>query len=123
MKLLKDLFVPYKVSTENISKFLILRNYIIVCFMFTFFYITIYSISGIQSTVNKEASIGLASSAILFTVFGITSLIIPQVLIKKIKFKWTMTLGLALQFLYVGFNAYPKWYTYLPGLIFYLNHL
>ena len=83
--------------------------------MVMFCYLTVNAVGGVQSTINKDESLGLASSAVAFSVSGLSALVVPQLLIKKITFKWTMTLALALQFFYVGFNAYPKWYTYIPG--------
>lgn len=118
MALARELFVPYAISKSEITKFMIWKNYFLVCFIIMFFYLTVNAVGGVQSTINKEGGLGLASSAVAYSVFGLSALVIPQLLIKKIKFKWTMTLGLALQFFYVGFNAYPKWYTYLPGLLF-----
>ena len=57
------------------------------------------------STINKEGGLGLASSCVVYSVFGLSAIMIPQLLMNWIKFKWTMTLGFALQLFYVGLNG------------------
>jgi Ion channel regulatory protein UNC-93 len=57
----------------------------------------------------------LASSSVVFSVFGVSSLFVPQVLSNRLRFKWAYVLGFILQFVYVGLNAYPRWYTYMPA--------
>lgn len=115
MALLRRIFVPSQIFSESISKFMIVKNFIIICLIYFFCMAALISITIIESTVNHEGGIGVASSAVAFTANGL-ALVIPLIFIKKIKFKWTLTVGLALQIFFVAFNAYPKWYLLLPGL-------
>lgn len=119
----KQVLLPKKLnfnSSESISQFFVWRNLILICLSKFFFLVALFGINGIQSSVLKEGGIGLASLATSFAVQLSTSLILPQILINKIKFKWALVLSYFLQLFYIGFNAYPKWYTYLPGK---LKHL
>ncbi len=60
---------------------------------------------GVQSTINKEGGLGLASSCVVFGVFGLTAIMLPQLLMNLITFKWTLTLGYTLQLFYIGLNG------------------
>lgn len=70
-----------------------------------FFYTAVNGMGGVQSTINKEGGLGLASSCVVYSVFGLSAIMLPQLLMSLIKFKWTMTLGFALQAFYVGLNG------------------
>ncbi len=70
-----------------------------------FFYTAVNGIGGIQSTINKEGGLGLASSSTVYSVFGLSALMVPQLLMSSIKFKWTLTLGFFLQLFYIGLNG------------------
>jgi hypothetical protein len=112
------MLLPTKFSSTNSEKtlkFLIWKNHILICASMLFFIAAQFGVGGIQSSVLKEGGIGLASLSVYYGFFGLSALIIPQILINKLKFKWTLVLGYFLQLFYIGFNAYPKWYTYLPG--------
>ena len=70
-----------------------------------FFSTAVSAIGGVQSTINKEGGLGLASSCVVYSVYGLSAILIPQLLMHSIKFKWTMTLGFGLQLFYVGLNG------------------
>lgn len=113
-----EILLPKKLSLKSsadISNFLIWKNHILICASMWFFIAAQFGVGGIQSSVLTEGGIGLASLAVYYGFFGLSALIIPQILINKLRLKWTLVLGFFLQFFYIGFNAYPKWYTYIPG--------
>lgn len=108
MGFIKDLIVPTKISITDRAKFtktVIWKNYFLICFSMWFFYTAVNGIGGVQSTINKEGGLGLASSIVVYIVFGFSALMIPQLLMNVIKFKWTMTLGFALQSFYIALNG------------------
>ncbi len=72
-----------------------------MCFCVT----AINAMSGVQSTINKEGGLGLASSCVVYGVSGLTAIMLPQLLINLITFKWTLTLGYTLQLFYIGLNC------------------
>ena len=73
-----------------------------------FAFAAVNGIGGVQSTINKEGGLGLASSTVVYCVFGLSGIMIPQLLMNFIKFKWTLSLGLFLQLFYVGLNGKYK---------------
>lgn len=108
MSLARELFIPYQISSSDhtkLSKFIIWKNYLLICFSVWFFYTAVNGVGGIQSTVNKEGGLGLASSCVVYSVFGLSGIMVPQVLMNLIKFKWTITLGFFLQLFYIGLNG------------------
>ena len=108
MSKLRDILVPYQISStdyEKLTKLIIWKNYFLICFSMWFFYTAVNAMGGVQSTINKEGGLGLASSCVVYSVFGLSAIMIPQLLMNSIKFKWTMTLGFGLQLFYVGLNG------------------
>jgi hypothetical protein len=108
MSICRELFVPYKISSTDIKKFtklIIWKNYLLICLSIWFFATAINAMGGVQSTINKEGGLGLASSCVVFGVFGLTAIMLPQLLMNLITFKWTLTLGYTLQLFYIGLNG------------------
>ena len=108
MGILYEIFVPYKISAtdyNSFSKLIVWKNFIILCLSVAVSYTSINAIGGVQSTINKEGGLGLASSCVVYSVFGVSAIMVPQLFMNFITFKWTLTLGLFLQLFYVGLNG------------------
>ena len=140
MSLIYELFVPSHISLMDHNKFtklIIWKNYFLICASNCFYVIATSAVVGVQSTINNQSNLGLASTCVIFAVFGLTAIMLPQILINLIKFKWTLVLGYSLQIFYIALNginyfcfktllfqfyfylttllAKPEWYTYMPG--------
>jgi hypothetical protein len=108
--------VPYKIQQcekSKLTKLIIWKNLLLNCASLCFSLIAIDSLVAVQSTVNKEENLGLASSAVVFSVYGLTSLMLPQVLVSLMNLKWAYTIGLFMQLFYVGLNGerlFPQYF-------------
>ena len=77
MGILHEIFVPYKISStdyKRLSKLIIWKNFLIVCLSVGFALTAVNAIGGVQSTINKEGGLGLASSCVVFSVFGVSAI-------------------------------------------------
>lgn len=112
MKLLKKLIIQKPINRTNrekLTKFVILKNFYLICVTIVFSYTATVGTNTIQSSVNKEEGLGLVSTAIYYASSTLSVLFIPQILKYFISFKWTYILGLFLQLPFVGLKAFPNW--------------
>ena len=73
-------------------------------------------ILGLQSSINSEAGLGLASSAIIYGTLIIACFFGPG-MVKLLGTKYSLITGYILFFCYILCNYYPSWYTLVIGAI------
>uniref|UniRef100_A0A1X7T041 Major facilitator superfamily (MFS) profile domain-containing protein n=1 Tax=Amphimedon queenslandica TaxID=400682 RepID=A0A1X7T041_AMPQE len=73
-------------------------------------------ILGLQSSINSEAGLGLASSAVIYGTLIIACFFGPG-MVKLLGTKYSLISGYILFFCYTLCNYYPSWYTLVIGAI------
>ncbi|XP_015920657.2 protein unc-93 homolog A [Parasteatoda tepidariorum] len=104
-------------TTHAMSKKRIVKNIAAVCTgVFTLF--TAYDgPTMLQSTMNKEQGIGVASQAIMYGAFSISALLLPKYVIKKFGSKRTYMFSMMAYVPYIAANFYPHWDVEVPASI------
>ena len=74
------------------------------------------SLVSLQSSLNDEEGLGLATLAIINFTFLISGLFVSTI-IRILGTKFTAMLSYALSGLYIIANFYPRWYTFVPCAI------
>ncbi len=83
-----------------------------VAFMLTF---TAYgSLQNLQSSLNYDNGLGLASLSVIYGCLTVSCLLAP-VVIRALGTKWTIVVGLTSYILYTAANFYPEFYTLIPA--------
>ena len=98
------------------EKLTILKNFISLNVSFAFLYSATTCVASIESIINPDQNLGQTGQIFLFAVNIITCLVLPQVLIEQIGFKYTLMLAESLQSLYIIVQIYYRWYTVIPGM-------
>lgn len=109
----RNFLLPKKIQLDKLDKSIILKNIYLINISLGLYLTGTTGINTTQSTINKEGSLGLISTGIYFGLFGLANIVSPQLLIRLISYKWTLTLGHALQLFYIAFKAYLNWYAYI----------
>jgi hypothetical protein len=102
-----------KLSKKNT----IVKNLIAINVSFFFVFSALNNVLSIQSVLNKDDNLGTAGQLTIFSIQLLSCLVIPQVLIDKLGFKWTLVLAQSTYAVYVAANSYPRWYTIIPSII------
>ena len=80
-------------------------------------YGTLIGIFNLQSSINADQGLGLASSATVYAVQIIFIFLVPGY-IRLIGTKYALTSGYILYLIYTLVNYYPHWFTLIPGAVF-----
>lgn len=116
MNLIRKYLVPVKIAHDDLkklTKFNIIKNYLIVCISMCFFLISINGINSVSGVISKNKNLGLVSQALYYGIYGLSAFLLPQILINFMSFKWTLISGYSLQLFFVCFKVYPNWPSYL----------
>lgn len=92
------------------------KNLFAACVSFIACFGSFLAILSLQSSINSEAGLGLASSALVYGTLIIASFFGPSY-VKLIGTKYALISGYILFLLYTLCNYYPSWYTLIPGAI------
>ncbi|GFR03853.1 UNC93-like protein [Trichonephila clavata] len=71
----------------------------------------------LQSTINKREGVGTVSQAVVYTSFGLSSLLLPNFVIKKFGTKNTLFIAILLYIPYIAANFHPSWTTLIPSAV------
>ena len=93
------------------------KNLIGVSVSFLISYAAYVSEVGLQSSINAEDGLGLASLVVLYASFMLAAIITPT-LMKVLGTKYSLAIGYLLFLLYTVANYYPHWYTLIPASLF-----
>lgn len=95
----------------------IIKNLLVICFGFLLLFIAYSGLSMLQSTLNQEQGIGVASQAIIYAGFCVSALLFPKYTIKKLGCKRTILLSMGFYIPYIAANFYFTWLTMVPSAI------
>ncbi|CAH1785834.1 unnamed protein product [Owenia fusiformis] len=92
----------------------IYKNLMVLSFSFMFIMTAFMSLQSLQSSLNREAGVGVIS---LSCIYGgaLFSCMFAPVLIKKFGPKWCLSFGWLTHCIFTSSNFYPKMYTLVPA--------
>lgn len=97
------------------QKYRIIKNLIAINVSFLFIYAAVNAVASVQPILNQEENLGVASQVVIFAVQTLTCLVFPSILFDLVGFKWSMIISELFFLSYIGFQAFPKWYTLIPS--------
>lgn len=112
--------VPERSQTTSFvefSKRRIIKNLLVICMGLLLLFTAYNGLSMLQSTMNQEQGIGVASQAIIYAGFCLSALLLPKYVIKKLGCKRTLLLSACCYIPYVASNFYFHWVTMIPSAI------
>ncbi|KAJ8402829.1 hypothetical protein AAFF_G00361430 [Aldrovandia affinis] len=72
------------------------------------------SLQGLQSSLNSEEGLGVASLSVIYGALILSSVLLPPILIKNLGSKWTIVASMGCYVAYFLGNIYPVWATLIP---------
>ncbi|XP_069589840.1 protein unc-93 homolog A-like [Ranitomeya imitator] len=90
-----------------------LKNIIIVSFGFLLLFTAYGGLQTLQSSLNPEKGLGVASLSVVYGCLILSSLFLPPIIIKKIGCKWTIVASMCCYITYSIGNFKPNWYSLL----------
>lgn len=102
---------------RKFSKSRIIKNLSVISCSFVLVFIGFDGLSQLQSTINKEKSVGTLSQALTYTFFGISALLLPKYVIQKIGCKYSILISELCYIPWIAANFYPHWGTLLPSAV------
>uniref|UniRef100_H3DP89 Protein unc-93 homolog A n=1 Tax=Tetraodon nigroviridis TaxID=99883 RepID=H3DP89_TETNG len=91
-----------------------LKNVLVVSVGFLSLFTAFGGLQNLQSSLNAEEGMGVASLSIIYASMIVSSMFIPPIMIKNLGCKWSLVLGMACYVSYSLGNLYPGWYTLVP---------
>ncbi|XP_072033725.1 protein unc-93 homolog A-like [Amphiura filiformis] len=95
----------------------IIRNLICVSAAFLFLFTAFQGISNLQSSINCDQGLGVASLAIIYATLIFSAIFVPSFVIRHLGLKWTLVGSMCCYTLYMIANLYPSWGTVIPASI------
>ena len=83
------------------------------CFLFVFS----QGISNLQSSINCDEGLGVASLATIYGTLIFSAIFVPSFVIRHLGLKWTLVASMSCYTLYMVANFYPDWYTLIPASV------
>lgn len=91
-----------------------LKNILIVSLGFLLLFTAFGGLQSLQSSLNADEGLGVASLSIIYAALIISSMFVPPILIKTLGCKWTITASMCCYVAYSLGNFLPSWYTLIP---------
>lgn len=91
------------------TKSQILRNLFVVSFGFMCLFTAFQSLSNLQSTLNKEKSVGVGGLSVIYGALVLSSLFLPTFIIAHLGCKWTVASSMVCYIIYMAANFYAVW--------------
>lgn len=90
------------------------KNIVVVSVGFLSLFTAYGGLQSLQSSLNAEDGMGVASLSVVYASIIISSMFLPPIMIKNLGCKWTLCVGMACYVSYSFGNLYPGWYTLIP---------
>ncbi|XP_012709528.1 protein unc-93 homolog A [Fundulus heteroclitus] len=90
------------------------KNVLVVSIGFLSLFTAYGGLQSLQSSLNAEQGMGVASLSVIYASIIISSMFLPPIMIKNLGCKWTIVAGMACYVSYSFGNLYPGWYTLIP---------
>ena len=95
----------------------ITKNVYVISFGFLFLFTAFQSLQNLQSSLNKDEGLGLASLSVIYGALILSCIFVPPFVIGRIGCKWTLVLSMTGYVLYTVSNYYAHWGTLIPASI------
>lgn len=95
----------------------IIKNLCAIVISFFFIFSAQGSIISVQSVLNDNESIGLIAMSVNYIMQLLSCILLPQIVIDLIGFKYTLAIAHTFYTLYLSANAWPRYYTMIPGAL------
>ncbi|XP_072032786.1 protein unc-93 homolog A-like [Amphiura filiformis] len=95
----------------------VLFNLLVVSSAFFLVFTAFMGLSNLQSSINCDQGLGVASLATIYATLIFSALFIPSFVIKHIGIKYTLVAAMCCYTLYSAANFYPSWYTLIPASV------
>ncbi|KAK2855947.1 hypothetical protein Q5P01_004682 [Channa striata] len=90
------------------------KNVLVVSVGFLSLFTAYGGLQSLQSSLNAEQGMGVASLSVIYASIIISSMFLPPIMIKNLGCKWTIVACMACYVSYSIGNFYPGWYTLIP---------
>ena len=107
-------FFCFKQYEKN-TKGRVIKNYLAFSSSFLLLFASSNGVVAIQSLLNPVGYIGIISQILLIAIQIPFSITVPTIIIETIGFKYSMLAVEIGYFIYIASNAYPTYYTLIPG--------
>nr|XP_046154333.1 protein unc-93 homolog A-like isoform X3 [Oncorhynchus gorbuscha] len=94
-----------------------MKNVLVVSFGFLLLFTATGSLLNLQSSLNTEEGVGVASASVQFASIILSSMFVAPLVIKYLGCKWTIVAAMGCNVVYTVGNFYPGWETLLPTSI------
>ncbi|XP_044531416.1 protein unc-93 homolog A-like [Gracilinanus agilis] len=94
-----------------------LKNVLVVSFGFLLLFTAYGALQNLQSSLNTEAGLGVATLSVIYASVIVSSMFLPPILIKTFGCKWTITCSMCCYITFSVGNFYPSWFTLIPTAI------
>uniref|UniRef100_A0A8C9EHX0 Protein unc-93 homolog A n=1 Tax=Pavo cristatus TaxID=9049 RepID=A0A8C9EHX0_PAVCR len=91
-----------------------LKNVLVISFGFLLLFTAYGGLQSLQSSLNSEEGLGVASLSVLYAALIFSSMFLPPILIKKLGCKWTIAGSMCCYIAFSLGNFYASWYTLIP---------
>ena len=105
-----------KFSSPKAAKIWMYKNLVGVGMSFLLVFSAFLSLQNLQSSINSEGGLGLATLSILYLFFTLAGFVTPGI-IRLLGTKYSLLGGFVCHLLYVVANYYPSWYTLIPASV------
>ena len=95
----------------------ITKNVFVISFGFLFLFTSFQSLQNLQSSLNKDEGLGLASLCVIYAALILSCIFVPPFVIGRLGCKWTLVLSMTGYVLYTVSNYYARWGTLIPASI------
>ena len=109
-------FLNSKFSSPKAAKIWMYKNLVGVGMSFLLVFSAFLSLQSLQSSINSEGGLGLATLSILYLFFTLAGFVTPGI-IRLLGTKYSLVGGFVCLLLYVVANYYPSWYTLVPASV------
>ncbi|KAM4633250.1 protein unc-93 homolog A [Polymixia lowei] len=90
------------------------KNILVISFGFLSLFTAYGGLQSLQSSLNAEEGMGVASLSVIYASIIISSMFLPPIMIKNLGCKWTIVASMACYVSYSIGNFQPGWYTLIP---------
>ncbi|XP_053316258.1 protein unc-93 homolog A-like [Spea bombifrons] len=94
-----------------------MKNILVLSFGMLFLYIAYAGLMTLQSSLNHDEGLGVASLSVLYGSLTLSAMFLPAILLKKFGCKWTIVGSMACYVSFTLANFYPSWPTMIPASI------
>ena len=93
------------------------KNIVAISFSFTLTYVSYTGLFALQSSLHVQQGMGVICTSLRYVVLVVLSLFLPELLIRILGHKWTISVSLMSFVLWIAANGYGIWATMVPASI------